>query len=71
VVRVLESRSTIGFVRRDYVDVELRVPAVQKASELLGFNAKVDLDEGILRTADYYRAQDAAAAAPATAGSAA
>jgi UDP-glucose 4-epimerase len=71
VVRVLESKSTIGFVRRDYVDVELRVPAVQKASELLGFNAKVDLDEGILRTADYYRAQDAAAAAPATAGSAA
>jgi len=56
VVRVLESKSPIGFVRRDYVDVELRVPAVKKASELLGFNAKVDLDEGISRTADYYRA---------------
>ena len=46
------------------------MPAVKKASELLGFNAKVDLDEGILRTADYYRAQ-AAATEPATAGSAA
>jgi UDP-glucose 4-epimerase len=74
VVRVLESKSTIGFVRRDYVDVELRVPAVQKASELLGFNAKIDLDEGILLTADYYRAQDRAqdaAQVPAVAGSAA
>ena len=57
VVRVLESESTISFIRRDYVDVELRVPAVVKASELLGFNAKVDLDEGILRTGRFYRAQ--------------
>jgi UDP-glucose 4-epimerase len=60
VVRVLESESTISFIRRDYVDVELRVPAVVKASELLGFNAKVDLDEGILRTGEFYRAQMAA-----------
>jgi UDP-glucose 4-epimerase len=63
VVRVLESESTISFIRRDYVDVELRVPAVVKASELLGFNAKVDLDEGILRTGQFYRAQMEAEAA--------
>jgi UDP-glucose 4-epimerase len=62
VTRVLESRSKISFVRRDYVDVELRVPAVTKARELLGFEAKVDLDEGILRTAEYYRAARAVAA---------
>src|SRR5215204_2327350 len=47
VVRVLESKSPIGFTRKDYVDVELRVPSVTKARELLGFEAKVDLDEGI------------------------
>jgi UDP-glucose 4-epimerase len=57
VVRVLNSKSKIAFARKDYVDVELRVPAVIKARELLDFEAKVDLDEGILRTAEYYRQQ--------------
>jgi UDP-glucose 4-epimerase len=58
VVRVLDSSSPITFARKDYVDVELRVPSVIKARELLGFEAKVDLDEGIRRTADFYREQD-------------
>lgn len=57
VVRVLNSASPIVFVRKDYVDVELRVPSVRKARELLGFEAKVDLEEGIRRTAEYYRGQ--------------
>jgi UDP-glucose 4-epimerase len=56
VVRVLNSKSTIGFSRKDYADVELRVPSVAKARDILNFEAKVDLDEGIRRTADYYRA---------------
>lgn len=55
VVRVLDSKSPIVFTRKDYADVELRVPSVRKARELLGFEAKVDLEEGIRRTADYYR----------------
>jgi UDP-glucose 4-epimerase len=55
VVRVLGSRSSISFGRKDYVDVELRVPSVKKATEILGFVAKVDLDEGIRRTAEHYR----------------
>lgn len=57
VVRVLNSKSKIVFIRKDYADIELRVPAVEKASKLIGFNAKVDLDEGIERTAAYYRTQ--------------
>jgi UDP-glucose 4-epimerase len=57
VLRVLGSPSEIRFVRRDYVDVELRVPNVEKARRLIGFDAAVDLDEGIARTADFYRAQ--------------
>lgn len=57
VVRVLNSKSTISFIRKDYVDVELRVPAVRKAADLIGFEAKVDLDEGIRRTAEFYRSQ--------------
>jgi len=55
VVRVLGAKSPIRFVKKDYADVELRVPSVQKARDLLGFKAKVDLEEGIWRTADFYR----------------
>ena len=55
VVRVLGSRSPIRFIRKDYADVELRVPSVTKARELLGFEAKVDLDEGIQLASEFYR----------------
>ena len=55
VVRVLGSSSEISFVRKDYADVELRVPAVDKARNLLGFEARVDLEEGIARTAASYQ----------------
>jgi UDP-glucose 4-epimerase len=57
VVRVLNSKSPIVFTRKDYVDVDLRVPSVRKALELMDFEAKIDLEEGIRRTADYYRKQ--------------
>jgi UDP-glucose 4-epimerase len=55
IVRVLHSESPIRFSRKDYVDVELRIPAVQKAHDLLDFDAQVDLDEGIRRTAESYQ----------------
>jgi UDP-glucose 4-epimerase len=57
VVRVLQSESTITFVGKDYADVELRVPSVDKAQRLLGFEAKIDLEEGIRRTGEYFRTQ--------------
>ena len=55
VVRVLGSSSAIVFGPRAPADVELRIPSVDKARELLGFEARVDLAEGILRTAEHYR----------------
>jgi UDP-glucose 4-epimerase len=55
VIRVLDSKSSIVFTRKNYADVELRIPSVQKARELLEFEAKIDLEEGIRRTAEYYR----------------
>lgn len=55
VIRVLDSKSKILFVRKDYADIELRVPNVDKAIELLGFEANIDLEEGIRRTGEYYR----------------
>jgi UDP-glucose 4-epimerase len=63
VVRVLGSSSPIRFVQRNGPDVELRVPSVRKARELFGFEAKVDLDEGIRRTADWFAGLKGAAEA--------
>jgi len=36
-------------------DVDLRVPDISKARELLGYEPKVDLEEGIRRTITWYR----------------
>jgi UDP-glucose 4-epimerase len=56
VVRVLASNSPITFLPAPSADVELRIPSVDKAKQILGFEAKVDLEEGIRRTAEHYRA---------------
>jgi UDP-glucose 4-epimerase len=61
VIRVLGSKSKVSFTRKDYVDIELRVPSVQKARELIDFEAKVDLEEGVLKTAEFYRSAAAQA----------
>ena len=55
ILRLAESDSELRFVEWDFPDVELRVPDVRKAEKLLGFRATVDLDDGILRTLDWYR----------------
>jgi UDP-glucose 4-epimerase len=61
VLRVTGSASTVSFIDKDYADVELRVPSVSKARDLIGFEAEVDLDEGIARTADHVRTRLVAA----------
>jgi UDP-glucose 4-epimerase len=38
-----------------YADVELRIPNVEKARATLGFEARVDLDDGLARTIAWYR----------------
>jgi UDP-glucose 4-epimerase len=43
------------FQRLHYSDVELRIPNVDKARDLLGFEATVELDEGLERTIAWYR----------------
>jgi UDP-glucose 4-epimerase len=57
VIRVLNSSSSIKFTEKNYADVELRVPSVKKAKKLLGFEAKVDLEEGIKRSAEFFKTQ--------------
>jgi nucleoside-diphosphate-sugar epimerase len=55
IVRLSSSGSRIEFQKRDSPDVEIRVPSISKATELLGYQAKVDLEEGLLRTIHWYR----------------
>ena len=55
IVRLSSSGSPIEFVKWPHTDVEIRVPAVEKAQEKLGFSAKIDLEEGLLRTIQWYR----------------
>ena len=45
----------IVFPPLDYIDVELRIPNIEKARELLGFEALVELDDGLERTIAWYR----------------
>jgi UDP-glucose 4-epimerase len=47
----------IAFQPLLYTDVELRIPNVDKARELLGFEARVELDEGLERTIAWYRSR--------------
>ena len=53
--RLTEADVEIVFQPLHYADVELRIPNVEKAREVLGFDAKVDLDEGLARTIAWYR----------------
>lgn len=55
VCRVLNSRSGIVFKPALSAEIELRIPSVEKAFTVLGFKAQIDIDEGILKTAEYYR----------------
>ncbi len=51
VVRVLNSNSKIVFKPSLSADIELRIPSVTKAYELLNFKAETDLETGIIKTA--------------------
>lgn len=55
VCRVLKSDSKISHKSSLSADIELRIPSVIKTEEVLGFKAQVDLEEGILRTAEFFK----------------
>jgi UDP-glucose 4-epimerase len=57
VCRVLKSESKISHRPALSADIELRIPSVEKSEKVLGFKAKVDLEEGILKTAEWFKSQ--------------
>jgi len=55
ICRLADSESQIVFRPLHYTDVEMRIPNVDKARKLLGWEPQVDLDEGLARTIGWYR----------------
>ncbi len=55
ICRVLHSTSVISHKPALSADIELRIPSVTKTEEILGFKAKVDLEEGIGKTAEWFK----------------
>jgi nucleoside-diphosphate-sugar epimerase len=55
VLRLTGSAGKLIFRPLHYTDVEMRIPNVDKARTLLGWEPRVDLDEGLARTIAWYR----------------
>jgi UDP-glucose 4-epimerase len=55
--RITGCPGEIVFAPLEYVDVELRIPNVEKARESIGFDATVELDDGLERTIAWYRSR--------------
>ncbi len=58
VCRVLGSESKIVFRPPLSADIELRIPKVDKMREILGLEAQINLEEGIKRTSEWYKANN-------------
>ncbi len=58
--RLTGAAGEILFQPLHYADVELRIPNVEKGRELLGWEPRVELDEGLEKTIAWYRAKLAA-----------
>jgi UDP-glucose 4-epimerase len=59
IVQLSGSRSRLAFTRWDNADVELRIPNIDKARQLLQFEPRIDLEEGLRRTIEWYRTRKA------------
>lgn len=55
VCRVLKSDSKIVFDPPLSADIAIRIPSVEKTKEVLDFKAQVDLEEGVLKTAEWMK----------------
>lgn len=58
VCRVVGTKSRILFRPALSADIELRIPNIDKARELIGFCATVDLEEGLRRTVQWIAANE-------------
>lgn len=52
---ISNSKSNLVYVPKNYVDVEIRIPSIDKAKEILGYQPKYDLISGLEKTIAWYR----------------
>lgn len=57
IVSLTGTKAKIKYIPKNYVDVELRIPSIDKATSMLGYKPKVDLNEGIMRSYKWYKTQ--------------
>ncbi len=55
VIDLLDSPSKVRFEAIDFSDIDVRVPRLRKAEELLGYRPRIELDDAILNTAAWYK----------------
>lgn len=55
IVDISKSKSSINYVPKHYADVELRIPNIERAKEVLAYQPKVELQEGLARTIEWYK----------------
>ena len=55
IIRLSKTKSKIIFKPITYTDIEIRIPNIDKSKELLGYEPQVNLDEGILKTIEWYK----------------
>jgi dTDP-glucose 4,6-dehydratase len=56
IIELTGSKSSIVYKPLPEDDPQVRQPDITKAKEILGWEPKVDLDEGLLKTIEYFRA---------------
>lgn len=61
IVRIAGSKSRLRLVEWRFADVELRIPDIDKARQMLGYEPEIDLEEGLLRTVAWYRERESRA----------
>jgi len=55
IVTLCGSKSRIIFKRLDFRDIDIRVPDISKAGDILGFIPQVELEEGLSRTIEWVK----------------
>lgn len=58
ICRILNSKSKIIFKNALSADIELRIPSIEKAKNILDFEANIDLEEGLIKTANWIEANE-------------
>ena len=56
--RISGSESEIQFVEWNEADVDLRIPSIEKARTLLGYEPLVNLEKGLQNTIEWYRSKN-------------